>query len=130
MKECNLLTIIFCFFLFASCSKDKNNITSCNGISDFVAVWSMSDHCGSNDFEYALTITENSIGGIKLANVGGLGQNYYVNATVTGATFNIAPQMSQTYVFSGNGSLNAGCAQLTLSWRGGPGGECSGTGTK
>lgn len=118
--------VLFC----ASCTEDEGGNNSCNGVSDFVAVWNISEQCGSNDSQYALTVTENSSGGIKLSNLGGLGAGSYVDATVNGASFTIPPQTVQGMTFSGNGSLNAGCLQLTLIWTGSAKGNCSGNGTK
>ena len=118
----------FCFFLWAGCSEDDTNTTGCEK-DDFIGVWNMNEQCGVNDFQYPLTVTELA-SGIRLTNLGGLGVNAVVDATVDEASFTIAPQLVQGVTLSGNGSLNAGCAQITISWQGGPNGNCAGTGTK
>ncbi len=126
-KNYFVLFFLCCFFI-AGCSDDDNDSTGCEK-DDFIGVWNMNEECGVNDFQYPLTVTELA-SGIRLSNLGGLGVNAVVDAAVDGASFTIAPQLVQGVTLSGNGSLNAGCAQLTISWQGGPNGSCVGTGTK
>lgn len=129
MRRFYLPFFIFSIALLASCSDDdEGNGTSCVA-DDFAGVWDMDEQCGGSNFQYALTIEKTS-SGLMLTNLGGLGVNSVVNATVDGAEFTIAPQTVQGATFSGNGSLNAGCAQLTINWQGGPNGTCGATGTK
>lgn len=128
MKNTIYALFSLCFILLAGCSDDDDTTGGC-AVADFLGVWNMNEQCGSNDFQYPLTVTETT-SGIRLTNLGGLGSNSVVNASVSGSSFTIAPQLVQGATFSGNGSLNAGCAQLTISWQGGPNGSCAGTGTK
>jgi len=115
--------------MIAACGEDEGE-PACGSLSAFTGTWDMNEQCGSNDFQYPLTITENSGGGITLANLGGLGPNSVVSATVSGSSLTIPAQQVQTLTFTGNGSLNAGCTQLVLSWSGGPNGACTGTGSQ
>ncbi len=116
--------------LFASSCNDEPTDPPCgDSLSDFTGTWNMNDHCGGSDFQYPLSITENTSGGIMLTNLGGLGSVAQVNASVSGGNFSFSQQV-QSAIFTGNGSLNAGCAQVVISWSGGPNGNCSGTGSK
>ncbi len=118
----------FSLLLWTACSEDEGNSTGC-AKGDFIGVWNMNEQCNGADFQNPLTITELA-SGIRISNLGGGGANAAVDASIDGSSFTIAPQSVQGYTISGNGSLNAGCAQLTLSWQGGPNGSCAGTGTK
>ena len=128
MNKNYLALLCFCIFLCAACDDDDGDSSGCEK-GDFVGVWNMNEQCGASDFQYPLTVTELA-SGIRLTNLGGLGVNAVVDASVDGAAFTIAPQVVQGVTLSGNGTLNAGCATLTLSWQGGPNGSCAGTGTK
>lgn len=125
----NYCAVLLLFLsVWASCDEDDGDTGGC-AKADFVGVWNMDEQCGGNNFQYPLTITELA-SGIRLTNIGGLGPNAVVDASLNGALLTIAPQVVQGVTLSGNGSLNAGCAQLTLSWQGGPNGSCAGTATK
>lgn len=129
MRRSYLPFFILSIALLASCSDDdEGDGTSCVA-DDFAGVWNMDEQCGGSDFQYPLTIEKTGTG-LLLTNLGGLGVNSVATATVDGATFTIPPQTVQGVTFSGNGSLNAGCAQLTVNWQGGLNGTCGSTGTK
>ncbi|HXH17662.1 MAG TPA: hypothetical protein VNJ07_01160 [Chitinophagales bacterium] len=111
-----------------SCNEEETDPPCGTSLSKFTGIWDMNEHCGSSDFQYPLTISEVS-GKIRLSNLGGLGPNAVVDATVSGSTFSFSQQV-QSAIFIGNGSLNGGCTQLVLTWDGGPNGNCTGTGNR
>ena len=125
---------LFVSFLLAvvpSCDKDEGDPSCGSKASSFTGTWNVTEQCGGNEFSYPLTLTQNTSGGITLTNLGGLGPNSVVNATINGSgSFDIFPQNVQGYTITGNGSLNGGCVQLVIQWSGTLKGACAGTGSK
>lgn len=127
---------IFYFFLssilFAACNEEEDDDpSSCgNSASGFTGNWNITEHCGSNEFGYLLTITSGSSGGITLNNLGDGGPNAAINATLDGnGGFDIPSQTVQGVNISGSGSLNSECTQLAIQWSGWKG-SCNATGVK
>lgn len=112
--------LITTLLLFVACSKDDDT-----GI--FVGTWNISEVCGTQSFNYSLTITASG-DEIELSNVHGGGPNAVVTATISGNSFTIPSQVVQGLTISGSGSVNNGT--LNFNYSGIPPDDCVATGQK
>jgi hypothetical protein len=106
--------ILMCVFLvvISSCEDLDEALSGRDKICD---TWKCSEN-QSNPFLVEIEADATNINGVKIYNFNLLGNDIYVNATVSGMSISIPQQTQDGFKISGSGTIKSGYEEISLNY--------------